>query len=268
MDESSLKPAMLKRLIYLDQCLSWRGQVNRSDLIERFGISTPQAAIDFREYLERVAEPKPVYHPVRKSYLADRLHVGLPFGYADGLPAELLQSAAPERFSQLPSPNRQCPAIVVRHLYQAMEQRQKLQIDYTSMTSGLRENQWIMPGNFASDGERVHVRAWSFHRQLWRDFLPVRISPHSSFTFAPIGSDIPRDDEWEDIVEVRLRPCSHLSAEQKAAVRLEYGLNDGVLSMRIRKALNFYVDRRWGLDRPGARLERCNDAPNNGQRSD
>lgn len=248
---------MLKRLIYLDQCLTWRGQVNRRDLIDNFGISTPQAAIDFREYLERVAEPKPVYDTVRKSYLADRHHVGLPFEHEAGLPAELLQSAAPERFSQLPSPSRQCPAIVVRHLYQAMEQRQKLEIDYVSITSGLRKNQWIAPANFASDGERIHVRAWSFHRQAWRDFLPVRISPDSDFSFAPVDDDIPRDDEWEDIIVVKLRPCSRLSAEQKAAVRLEYGIKGEVLSMTIRKALDFYVDRRWGLDRPGARLERC-----------
>ncbi len=257
MNDSSLKPAMLSRLIYLDQCLTWRGQVNRRDLIENFGISNPQAAIDFREYLERVAEPKPVYDTVRKCYVANRDHTGLPFDQDVGLPAELLRRAATDRFAQLPSPNRQCPAIVVRHLYQAMEQRLKLEIDYTSMTSGLRENQWIMPGTFASDGERIHVRAWSFHRQAWRDFLPVRISPHSSFIFAPIDSDVPRDDEWEDSVEVRLQPSSHLSDEQKTAVRLEYGFSDGVLSMTIRKALDFYVDRRWGLDRPGARLERC-----------
>lgn len=256
MNDSGLKPAMLMRLIYLDQCLTWRGQVNRKDLIDNFGISVPQAAIDFREYLERVAEPKPVYHLVRKSYLAGRNHKGLPFEYADELPADLLQSAAPARFSGLPSPDRQCPAIIVRHLYQAMELRQKLEIDYTSMTSGLRRNQWIMPANFASDGERLHVRAWSFHHSSWRDYVPVRISPDSSFAFAPVEEDIPPDSEWETVVEVRLRPRSHLSVEQKAAVRLEYGFQGETLTLTIRKALDFYVDRRWGLDRPGARLER------------
>lgn len=48
MDDPALKPAMLARLVYLDRCLTWRGQVNRKDLIERFGISSPQAAIDLR----------------------------------------------------------------------------------------------------------------------------------------------------------------------------------------------------------------------------
>jgi hypothetical protein len=257
MDESKLNSAMLKRLIYLDQCLTWRGQANRSDLIEHFGISTPQAAIDFREYLERVAEPKPVYHPGRRIYLADRHHLGLRFPDAERLPAELLQNATTDGFSQLPSPNRHCPAIIVRQLYQAMQLRQKIQIEYTSMSSGLSQSRWILPTNFASDGERVHLRAWDFGRQRWSDFLPVRVSLLSSFEFASLDGDVPRDDAWEEIVEVTLRPSSHLSVEQKAAVRLEYGFTDDVFSLKIRKALDFYVDRRWGLDRAGARLERC-----------
>ena len=45
--------------------------------------------------------------------------------------------------------------------------------------------------------------------------------------------------------------------EQKAAARLEYGFTADVLSFQIRRSLEFYIERRWGLNRPGARLERC-----------
>ncbi len=257
MDEPALKPAMLARLVYLDQCLTWRGQVNRKDLIERFGISSPQAAIDFREYLERVAEPKPRYDTVRKCYLADSGHLGLPFKQEAVAPDELVRSPASDTFSLLPSPVRQCPPFVMRHLYQAIEQRQKIEIDYISMSSGLRQNQWIAPANFASDGERLHVRAWSFHHQQWRDYLPVRVSPQSSFSIAPIGSELPQDADWDELVEIRLRPISSLNDEQKAAVRLEFGFTTDDLSFQIRRSLEFYIERRWGLNRPGARLERC-----------
>jgi hypothetical protein len=83
------------------------------------------------------------------------------------------------------------------------------------------------------------------------------VSPESSFSIAPIGQDLPRDADWEEIVEVRLRPLSGLSDEQKAAVRLEYGFTEDLLKFEIRKSLEFYIERRWGLNRPGARLERC-----------
>lgn len=257
MNDPALKPAMLARLVYLDQCLTWRGQVNRKDLIERFGISSPQAAIDFREYLDRVADPKPRYDAVRKCYLADSKHHGLPFTHEVGSPDELVRSPASNGFSLLPSPVRQCPPFVMRHLYQAIEQRLKIEIDYVSMSTGLRQNQWIAPAQFASDGERLHVRAWSFHHQEWRDYLPVRVSPESSFLTAPVGQELQRDADWEELIDIRLRPINDLSDEQKAAVRLEYGFTEDVLSFQVRRSLEFYVERRWGLKRPGARLERC-----------
>lgn len=257
MSDHDLKPAMHARLIFLDQCLTWRGQVNRRDLIERFGISTPQAAIDFREYLERVADPKPSYDTVRKCYVADRNHRGLPTAENVGPPDGLLLESGSDSLSRLPSPNRHCPAAIIRQLNQAMVLGLKIEVDYVSMTSGHREHQWIAPAHFASDGERLHVRAWSFDRQGWRDYLPVRMSAESSFLTANIDQDLPRDDDWEDIVEVGLRPRSDLSDAQKAAVRLEYGFEDDVLIVRTRKALDFYIDRRWNLDRAGARLERC-----------
>lgn len=257
MDDPALKPAMLARLVYLDQCLTWRGQVNRKDLIERFGISSPQAAIDLREYLERVAEPKPKYDTVRKCYLADIRHRGLPFVENAGTPDEFVRTPASDGFSVLPSPGRQCPPFVMRQLWQAIEQRQKIEIDYVSMSSGLRLSQWIAPKHFASDGERLHVRAWSFHRQEWRDYLPVRVLPESSFAAAPLTEDLPRDADWEELIEIRLRPLRGLTEEQQAAVRLEYGFTQEVLSFEVRRSLEFYVDRRWGLNRPGARLERC-----------
>ena len=257
MNGSTIKPAMLARLIYLDQCLTWRGQVNRKDLIERFGISSPQAAIDFREYLERVAKPKPVYDTVRKCYLADREHAGLPCSHDNGSPDELIVGASGDDFSRLPPPIRQCPPLIMRQLYQAVEQRLKIELDYVSMSSGLRLNQWIAPAHFASDGERLHVRAWSFHHQEWRDYLPIRVLPESSFTTEPVAETLPRDSDWEELVEIRLRPLSSLSDAQNAAVRLEYGFTEDVLSFQIRRSLEFYIERRWGLNRPGARLERC-----------
>ena len=54
-----LKHAQRERLIYLDQCLTWRGAANRRNLTTRFGISAAQAALDFRVYLDRARETPP-----------------------------------------------------------------------------------------------------------------------------------------------------------------------------------------------------------------
>src|SRR5690242_5403362 len=74
MEFDDLKHAQRERLIYLDRCLTWRGMANRRDLMVRFGISSAQAALDFRLYLERAKKTPPVYDPVRKTYLAAEGH--------------------------------------------------------------------------------------------------------------------------------------------------------------------------------------------------
>ena len=257
MNRSELKPAMLSRLAYLDQCLNWRGQANRRDLIERFGISAAQAAIDFREYLERCREPTPTYDTVRKCYVASDNHRGLDDAIARPPAIEVIMDGAEDRFDALPTPSRQCPAVVMRHLYQAMDRRCRIEIDYVSMTTGTRLTQWIAPARIATDGERLHVRAWSYRHNEWRDYLPVRVSEMSSFTVERLLNPPPRDTDWETFERIELRPRSDLTAEQQLAVRQEYGFDCDRLVIETRRALAFYVDRRWGLGQPGSRLERA-----------
>lgn len=255
MTGADLKPAQRVRLQYLDQCLTWLGQANRRDLIEQFGISNAQAAVDFRVYMTRVSSPAPTYDAVRKTYVADRAHRGI-----DDTPApsslEALYVQAHQDFTRLPGPTRDCPAPVMRELNQAIERQCLIEIDYVAMSSGRRDRQWIAPARIASDGERLHVRAWSEHRGAWRDILPVRVSSGSSFAMRPIEQPLPPDEDWDTLIEVRLRPRDDLSPEQKRAVRLEYGFKGDSIRFETRRALEFYIDRRWGLDRPEARLER------------
>jgi len=255
MTDTELKPAMRARLYYLDRRLTWLGQANRRDLIEAFGISNAQAAVDFRTYLDLVREPAPTYDPVRKTYVADQAHRGLE-ETPEPTSLEAVYAQAHADFARLPGPARQCPPLVMRELNQAIERRCFIQIDYVSMSSGRRDRQWIAPAHIASDGERLHVRAWSEDRADWRDFLPIRVAAESSFAMRPIDAPLPLDEDWETLVEVRLRPRSDLSADQQRAVRLEYGFEGDALRFETRRALEFYVERRWGLDRPGARLER------------
>lgn len=255
MTDGELKPAQRARLDYLDQCLTWLGQANRRDLMVRFGISNAQAAVDFRIYMERVCAPAPTYDAVRKTYVADWGHKGLQ-DTNETSSLEAIYERAHKDFARLPGPTRQCPAAVMRELNQAIERRCFIEIDYVSMSSGRRDRQWIAPAHIASDGERLHVRAWSPDRDEWRDFLPVRVSSGSSFAMRPVEEPLPHDEDWETVIEVRLRPRADLTGEQKRAVRLEYGIEGDGIQFEARRALDFYIERRWGLDRPGARLER------------
>lgn len=256
MEFDDLKYAQRERLIFLDRCLTWRGMANRRDLVARFGISVAQAALDFRLYMERARETPPIYDPVRKTYLAAEGHKPLaPAGLTEAFET-VLSGDEKELSAALPRPVRRADPAIVSRLFQAMKNRQALHICYTSMTSGADAGQWIAPAQFASDGEAVHLRAFSFKHQEFRDYLPIRIGQDSSFETRTLSEPLPLDTDWITRAKIWLRPKASLTPEQAAVVRREYGFMGKYLCIETRKALEFYFDRRWGLDQEGARLER------------
>lgn len=252
----SLKHAQRERLIFLDRCFTWRGMANRRDLIERFDISMAQAALDFRTYLAIAHHAPPTYDAVWKTYLAADNHQPL----ASSTLIEAFDILADERGALLPSalpkPQRAVDRQIISRLHQAIRRGEALHIRYTSMSSGADEGQWIAPIRFTSDGESIHLRAFSFKHQTFRYYHPIRIALDSTFDVKALGDDLPDDTDWNTSATIWLRPRTGLSPQQAEVVRREYGFEGDVLRVKIRKALEFFFDRRWGLAEAGARLER------------
>lgn len=251
-----LKYAQRERLIFLDRCFTWRGLANRRDLIERFGISNAQAALDFKLYLEHVAGAVPRYDTVQKTYLAQLEHQSLfPTDLQNAFQSVLSSSdLAPS--DMLPGPTRSANPRTVAKLYRALTDTLAIHVQYTSMVTGPDKGQWIAPTTFSSDGEAIHIRGFSLKHRDYRDYLPVRISDSSTFETRPLEEALPFDSDWHTKTRIWLRPRTDLSNEQAETVRREFGFQSDYLCIETRKALEFYVDRRWGLNVKGARLER------------
>ena len=254
MNLDDLKHAQRERLDFLDRCLTWRGSANRRDLIERFGISNAQAAIDFRTYIDRSPTP-PRYDAGEKRYLAARDHVAFSSSSLQEI-FGVIETDAGRKPSALPQPERQMDREIIARIYQAIRDRCALSIRYTSMQSGARVEQWIAPVRFTSDGESIHLRAWSERHTAYRDYLPIRIDPDSSFAERKLDEPLPYDEDWNTLARIWLRPKHTLSDEQAAVVRREYGFEGALLLVETRKAMEFYFDRRWHIGEAGSRLER------------
>ena len=256
MEFDDQKYAQRERLIFLDNCLTWRGMANRRDLIDRFGLSNGQAALDFKLYLERASVTPPVYDKTKKTYLAAANHRPLINTRLTDVFDAVLGESINEYPQSIPSLQRHADPLVISHLYKAIQSGTAINIHYTSMSTGTDSVQWIAPTIFASDGERVHIRAYSFKHHDYRDYVPIRIRIDSTFEQTPLERPPPVDDEWNTLARIFLKPKSDLLVEQADAVRREYGFVGELLCIETRKALEFYADRRWGLDQPHARLER------------
>ncbi len=251
----SLKYAQRERLIYLDRCLTWRGVANRRDLLDRFGISMAQAALDFRIYLELARETPPTYDPVRKSYIAADAHKPLVSSSLTDAFETLVEEQAGDIPASLPQPERKADPKIIACLHQAIRSKIAIHICYTSISSGVDKGQWIAPIRFTSDGENVHLRAFSFKHREYRDYLPIRIDVNSTFNQRSIDDPLPRDVDWHTLARVWLKPRSDLSAKQVSVVRLEYGFKGNSLVVETRKAMEFYLVRRWRLGEKNSRLE-------------
>ena len=64
-----LRWSQKQRLEFIEFRLQWEGRVNRSDLINFFAISVPQASLDFAKYRE-LAPDNAVYDATEKTYIA------------------------------------------------------------------------------------------------------------------------------------------------------------------------------------------------------
>lgn len=250
-----LKHAQRERLEYLDRLLFWDGVATRGSLIDRFGISNPQAALDFKAYLQSAGSAALRYDASSKRYQATEHFTRLSGEATTDEFEEMLGDQRGALFEMLPDLQRTQNVRVFRPLYRAILAKEAIEIIYQSMRDPNPETRWIAPLRFASDGVRLHLRAWCYTRQDFRDFIPSRIDASRSFINRREASDVPKDEDWFTWAILKLKPHSNLTEDQKRVVRAEFGFDGDCLELRIRKALEFYTERRWGLDQENPRLE-------------
>jgi hypothetical protein len=248
---TAIKHAALGRLRFIDEKLFWEARCNRADLIEAFGISPAQAALDFREYMSRAGD-KVSYDPRAKAYVAHDDFEPVLDGTDAGRALDLFASQRDPWTTALPHLERQLAGKTAANIRRAARHHLRLSIDYQSMTGPKPQRRWIAPSMLVSDGERWHARAWCYTRQEWRDFVLARIL--SIRGSEPAGS-LPDDAEWLTSVTLVLRPAARFSDAQRAAISREYAIGREGLRITIPLAMRIYAIRRWGLDRKDSKLE-------------
>ena len=64
----------------------------------------------------------------------------------------------------------------------------------------------------------------------------------------PDELDPKQDVEWDAKVTLRIGPHPGLSNAAKKAIELDYGMENGELTIEMRVKLSYYFERRLGLD--------------------
>lgn len=249
-----------KRLEFIEFRLFWEGGINRADIMERFGVSVPQASKDLSLYEEK-APGNLAYDKRQKRYLAapnfkpvflqpepDRYLSQLRSVSDHVISAEETWLLDMPETDAMPVPHRRVDVNVLRSLLSAVRQRRAIEILYQSMNPTRRQptRRWITPHAFGNDSLRWHVRAYCHVDKKFKDFLLSRCLEARGNGEAGAS---PEDDVfWNETFQVVLSPNPALGANQRAIVAQDYNMTDGRVCVPVRKALLYYFQKRLRLD--------------------
>lgn len=262
----ALKWGVERRLEFIEFRLFWEGGVNRSDIIDMFDVSVPQASKDLTLYQER-APHNALYDKSARRYVAgpDFEPIFLkpdPSGYLSRLRsvAEGLIELKDSWITQMPdtdialTPRRDINAEVLRTVLSAVRDVKSIDLHYQSMSKDRPDPTWrrITPHAFGYDGFRWHVRGYCHITHKFKDFLLPRILDVGELGDA--GAPAGQDALWQMHFTVKIGPHPDLTESQKAVVAKDYGMAGGSAVLTARYAMLFYVLKRLGLLGDAAQL--------------
>ncbi|ANY61066.1 transcriptional regulator [Comamonas aquatica] len=247
-----------RRLEFIDYRLRWDGRLNRSDLIDFFSISTPQASLDIARYSE-LAPANIRYDRSGRVYLAgEDFEPVYPVGSAQRFLGDVLAQAAGlsspgssflgwgPPVGVVPVPSRVIPVETLLTILRAIRTGRTLRVVYQSMTSTDPKERELSPHALGHDGFRWHVRAYCHSRKEFRDFLIARMLVVALGDASEVSAS--SDQPWHTVVRLVLAPNPKLSLPRRRVVELDYGMLDGQAVLECRQALLFYVLKQLGFE--------------------
>lgn len=245
-----------KRLEFIDFQLFWDGQINRSDIRDRFGVALLQASKDIAQYQE--IAPKNLNYDLReKRYFATNDYKPVLFepdaeAYLTTMRDDVRKILREDDSDiDLPPhdvvsmPRRIVSAEILRKVISTVKQGKALEVFYQSMSRS--EPMWrtISPHAFAFDGMRWHVRAFCHTGGHHKDFLLSRIQKTGKME--DTSHTAASDEIWNEFFTVILKPHPQLTESQAKSVAIDYDMTDHKLNVKVRLALLYYFLRRLGL---------------------
>lgn len=234
--------------------LRFIGEIRRQDLVTRFGIQAAAATRDLGMYKE-IGPRNLDYDTKGKVYVrgewfrpvfdfpAQRVLTWLSQGFGDSEPLRLRSLVACEQ----PTLSAKLDLEMLSVLTRAIQKKAPVEISYRALSSGLTTRE-IVPFALADNGQRWHVRGYDRRSGDFRDFALTRIADARLLASAVEECETADQDiQWNRIAEIELVPHP-ANVQHPDTIEAEYGMDNGVLRMRVRAAMAGYLMRHWNVD--------------------
>jgi hypothetical protein len=251
---TELTQSQRDRLAFIELRLRFIGEIRRQDLVTRFGIQAAAATRDISQYKDlaprnldydnkgKVYARAAWFHPVF-DFSIERVLTWLSQGFGDTEPLRLRPLVVCEG-AQLPNKS---DLEVLSVLTRSIHKKTAVEISYRGLSSGLTTRE-IVPFALADSGQRWHVRAYDRRSNDFRDFVLARIADARMINSNVSEHETPDQDiQWNRIAEIELVPHP-ANVQHPDTIEAEYGMENGVLHLRVRAAIAGYLMRRWSVD--------------------
>lgn len=252
MDEFSF--AQKQRLAYIDFKLYFTGMVTRSEIVSHFELGLAAATRDLKFYKDNAPENM-AYDNVEKKYFittqfkpifkhdARRTLIKLANNISDGF-----DSIGDTSFPiESPSPLNVPDIDIIAKLSQAIINHKPISVIYTSLSSGSGARE-LVPHSIVDNGLRWHLRAYDRKSKSFRDFVLTRITKVTIQAQTPSSEeDKLEDHQWMRMVPLQIIPHPN-NVKHPTAIKLDFGMEKGMLEVNVRAAMAGYLLRRWNVD--------------------
>ncbi|ENR2165771.1 WYL domain-containing protein [Vibrio vulnificus] len=250
---------LLFRYRMIEVIALWEGRLTTNHLIKSFGIGRQQASKDINSYLSEVAPGNLVYDKQLKGYKpSDSFAPQLTSGHADEYLHILARSEDMavtfneldmgfENVSMVRPVTRNISPQVLRPLVQAIREKKRVDISYTSLKDGLQVERIISPHTLVCTPLRWHVRAYCEHAKGYRDFVLSRIRGIPNIEAKRVMGKS-HDAQWSTVLNVELKPDPRLNEAQASVIAHDYGMEGNTLKIPTNAALVRYVLDAYNID--------------------
>ncbi|CAK2057410.1 putative DNA-binding transcriptional regulator YafY [Vibrio crassostreae] len=250
---------LLFRYRMIEVIALWEGRLTTNHLIKSFGIGRQQASKDINTYLVEIAPDNLVYDKQLKGYKpSDSFAPKLTSGHADEYLHILSRSEDMtvtfneldmgfENTTMVRPVTRNITPEILRPLVQAIREKKRVDLSYTSLTNGEEVERIISPHTLVCTPLRWHVRAYCEHSEDYRDFVLSRIRGTPALETKKIkGKE--QDALWNTHLSIKLIPDSRLTQAQAEVIAHDYGMDKGTLAIPTNAALVRYVLDAYNID--------------------
>jgi len=252
MDEFNF--AQKQRLAYIDFKLYFTGMVTRSEIVSHFELGLAAATRDLKFYKEN-SPVNMAYDNVEKKYFittqfkpvfahdARRTLIKLANNISDGF-----DSIGDTSFPiESPSPLNVPDIDIIAKLSQSIIGNKPISVIYTSLSSGSAARE-LVPHSIVDNGLRWHLRAFDRKSKSFRDFVLTRITKVAILSQRPSPEeDKLKDHQWMRMVPLQIIPHPK-NVKFPTAIKLDFGMEKGMLELNVRAAMAGYLLRRWNVD--------------------